>query len=303
MIKQNILNKVFFQIVILISVTLISYSTMAQDSNRILLWPQGAPGARGNDPNLDMPAITIYSPSDLIDNSTAVIICPGGGYHELAIDHEGHDIAKWLNTMGITGIILEYRMSEGGYSHPIPLMDAQRAIKTVRYRAIELDVDPSHIGIMGFSAGGHLASTAGTHYDNGNPEAEDPIEKLSSRPDFMILCYPVIAFGESYTHMGSQLNLIGDQPSEELIRSLSNEKQVTEDTPPVFLFHTDEDTNVPPMNSIVFYCALRKVNVPAEMHIYRKGPHGLGLAQYIVGTEDWPEACEQWLRGLGLLNN
>lgn len=264
------------------------------------LWPNGAPGATGNGPD-DVPAITIYLPEK--GNGTAVVICPGGGYDHLAMGHEGKVIAEWLNDMGIIGVVLEYRMAKGGYGHPVPLMDVQRAIRTVRSRAKELQVDPARIGIMGFSAGGHLASTAGTRFDQGDPNAEDPIERVGCRPDFMILCYPVIAFGEPYTHVGSQRNLIGSEPSEELIRSLSNEKQVTGDTPTTFLFHTDEDTAVPAENSLMFYQALRKSGVPAELHIYQTGRHGIGLAQKIEGTSAWPEECREWMKGLGLLGN
>ena len=264
---------------------------------REALWPDGAPEAQGSDPEKDVPAITIYKPEE--GNGAAVIICPGGGYGRLAMGHEGREIAEWLNGMGVTGIVLEYRMSKGGYRHPVPLMDAQRAIRTIRSRADALQLDPARIGIMGFSAGGHLASTAGTHFDPGNPDAEDPVDRFSSRPDFMILCYAVIAFGEPYTHKGSQRNLIGEDPPEELIRHLSNEKQVTGDTPPAFLFHTDEDTAVPPENSVMFYLALRKAGVPAELQIYRKGRHGIGLARDIEGTSAWPEACRKWLEGMG----
>lgn len=302
MIKQGRLTRSSISFIVLGFILLISRPAIAAERQRELLWPEGAPGAKGDDPAKDQPAITIYSPSKDAMNGTTVIICPGGGYGGLAMGHEGYDIAQWLNTIGITGVVLEYRMSRGGYSHPIPLQDAQRALRTVRFRAKELTLDPTRIGILGFSAGGHLASTAGTHFDAGNPNAEDAIERVSCRPDFMILCYPVIAFGEPHTHKGSQRNLIGSTPPDELIYSLSNEKQVTKDTPPTFLFHTDEDPAVPPENSVAFYLALRKEKVPAELHIYRKGRHGLGLAQSITGTADWPNACNQWLQGQGLLN-
>ena len=266
---------------------------------RVALWPDGAPLARGTDPEKDVPAITIYRPER--GNGTAVVVCPGGGYGHLAMGHEGKDIAEWYNTMGVTAVVLEYRMGKGGYRHPVPLMDAQRAIRTVRFRAEELMLDPERIGIMGFSAGGHLASTAGTHFDPGNPEADDPIDRMGSRPDFMILCYPVIAFDEPYTHTGSQHNLIGEDAPAELIEHLSNEKQVTGDTPPTFLFHTDEDTAVPSENSVMFYLALRRAGVPAELHVYQKGGHGVGLGKDIPGTSAWPEAGKKWLDGMGLL--
>ncbi len=268
---------------------------------RELLWPDGAPGAKADGHN-DQPAITIYrAPADT-NIGTAVVICPGGGYGHLAMGHEGTDIAKWFNAMGVTAFVLEYRMSKGGYRHPIPLHDAQRAIRTVRSRANELHIAPDRIGIIGFSAGGHLASTAGTHFDSGDASAADQIDRLGCRPDFMILCYPVIAFGESFTHKGSQRNLIGKDASPELIESLSNEKQVTQETPPTFLFHTDADSGVQSENSVAFYLALRKAKVPAELHIFEKGRHGVGLARNIPATRQWPTACKNWLKARGLLD-
>ena len=301
MIKYDGFSKVRTQLIVLSCALLIPLLAMAEEPQRELLWPLGAPGATGDDPKKDKPAITIYSPSKDTLNGTAIVICPGGGYGHLAVESEGYDIAKWLNALGITGVVLEYRMQAGGYSHPIPLQDAQRAIRAVRSRAEELHLNPSRIGIMGFSAGGHLASTAGTHFDQGNPEEKDPVDNVGCRPDFMILCYPVVAFGEPYTHTGSQHNLIGTHASEELMKSLSNEKQVTKDTPPTFLFHTDEDQAVPAENSVAFYLALRKAKVPAELHVYKTGRHGLNLARNVPGTSDWPRACEQWLRGQGLI--
>jgi acetyl esterase/lipase len=265
-----------------------------------LLWPSGAPGAKGDAP-ADKPTLTIYLPEPSQANGTAVVICPGGGYGHVAIDHEGHAIAQWFNSLGVAGFIVDYRHRKKGYGHPAPMQDAQRAVRTVRARAAVWKVDPGRIGIMGFSAGGHLASTVGTHFDKGNPGAEDPIERVGCRPDFMILCYPVIMFGESAAHKGSQKNLLGDNPEPELVRSLSNEKQVTTQTPPTFLFHTDEDKGVPPENSVEFYLALRRAKVPAELHIYRSGRHGLGLAAGVPGTSTWPKCCEEWLRGQGLL--
>lgn len=194
-------------------------------------------------------------------------------------------------------------MSGTGYKHPAPLQDAQRAIRTIRSRAKELGVDANQIGIIGFSAGGHLAATAGTHFDNGDPDSDDPIERMSSRPDFMVLCYPVIALGEPFTHQDSQWNLIGKEAPPEIVRSLSAEKQVTPETPPTFLFHTDEDRGVPAENSLEFYRALRLAKVPAELHIYQKGGHGVGLAKGVPGTSAWPEAVHNWLNAQGFLKN
>lgn len=281
---------------------LLMMTSVLFSNERELLWPDGAPSATGAGVDHE-PAITIYSPKEETRTGTAIIICPGGGYGNLAMGHEGKDIAEWLNGLGITGIVFEYRMSRGGYKHPIPLQDAQRAIREIRSRAKSLGIHSDKIGILGFSAGGHLASSTGTHFDGGNADAADPIERFSSRPDFMILCYPVIAFGESFSHSGSQRNLLGKDASPELLQSMSSEKQVSAETPPTFLFHTDEDTSVPPENSVVFYQALRKAGVPAELHIYKEGGHGLGMAKLIPGTSDWPKTCEAWLRSQSWLES
>jgi acetyl esterase/lipase len=272
----------------------------AAEPAKELLWPAGAPGAKGDQP-ADKPTLTVCLPEPGKANGAAVVICPGGGYGGLALGHEGQTIAAWLNSFGAAGFVLEYRHRGRGYGHPAPLQDAQRAIRTVRARAAEWHVDPAKIGIMGFSAGGHLASTAGTHFDPGNPCAADAIERVSCRPDFMILCYAVIALDEPYTHFGSQYNLVGKDAPKELVRSLSSEKQVTRQTPPTFLFQTDEDSGVPAENSIYFYLALRRAGVPAELHVFRRGPHGVGLAANVPGTSAWPACCEVWLRGQGLL--
>jgi acetyl esterase/lipase len=266
-----------------------------------LLWPNGAPGAKGDKP-ADKPTLIVYLPEPEKANGTAVVICPGGGYGGLAMDHEGHQIARWFNSLGVAGIILDYRHRGKGYGHPAPLDDAQRAIRTVRAKADAWKILPDRIGIMGFSAGGHLASTAGTHFDAGKADDADPIQRVSSRPDFLILCYAVIAFDEPYTHRGSQHNLLGKDADPELVKSLSNEKQVTKDTPPAFLFHTDEDRGVPPDNSVMFYLACRRAGVPAELHVFLKGNHGLGLAGKTPGTSEWPTCCEAWLRSRGLLS-
>ena len=264
-----------------------------------LLWPQGAPGALGSE-EVDRPALTPYLPAANA-NGTAVVVCPGGGYSGLAMDHEGDQVARWLNSMGVAAFVLKYRLGPR-YHHPIELQDAQRAIRMVRARAHEWHVAPDRIGIMGFSAGGHLASTAGTHFDKGNAGALDTIERQSSRPDFLILCYAVISFTTEYTHRGSLRNLLGDNPDPKLVESLSNEKQVTAETPPTFLFHTNADRGVPAENSVLFYLALRKAGVPAEMHIYERGPHGVGLASYDEALRSWPERLAGWMRVRGLLS-
>lgn len=287
----------------LATVTLISVvhtGSVTAEPNTILLWPQGAPGALGKEAD-DTPTLIAYKVANESNTRTAIVVCPGGGYGGLAMDHEGHAIARWLNEHGVSAFICDYRHRGKGYGHPAPLQDVQQAIRTVRANSKEWNIAADQIGVLGFSAGGHLASTAATHFDSGKEKSEDPIGRVSSRPDFAILCYPVIAFDEDFTHRGSQRNLLGDSPPKALVVSLSNEKVVSEDTPPTFLFHTNEDKGVPPENSIAFYLALRKANVPAELHVYEKGRHGLGLAKGTVGTEQWSDACIGWLRNRGLI--
>jgi acetyl esterase/lipase len=272
----------------------------ADDKPRVeLLWPKGAPGAVG-ETDADKPSITVYLPPADKANGTAVVVCPGGGYGALALGHEGKDPAEFLNKLGITAFVLQYRIAPR-YHHPAPLQDAQRALRTVRSRATEWNVDPKKIGIWGFSAGGHLASTAATHFDDGKADAEDPIEKVSCRPDFAILCYPVITFEDPYCHKGSRENLIGKNPDPKLLESLCNDKQVTDKTPPTFLFHTNQDAGVLPENSILFYMALRKAKVPAELHIYEEGKHGVGLAANDPILSSWPDRLAAWLKVRGIV--
>ena len=265
-----------------------------------MLYPGAAPGALG-DEDRDKPTLTLWPADSSKAVGTAVVVCPGGGYGALAMDHEGNQIAEYLNGLGISAFVLKYRLGPR-YHHPAPLNDAQRAIRTVRSRAQEFGVAADRIGIWGFSAGGHLASTAGTHFDSGKPDSPDPVERVSSRPDFMVLAYPVISFTTDYVHKGSRRNLLGENPDEALMKLLSNELQVTPQSPPTFLFHTDEDTGVPPENSVLFYLALRKAKVPAEMHIYQKGRHGVGLAQADPVLSSWPARLTDWFRIRGLLN-
>jgi acetyl esterase/lipase len=266
-----------------------------------LLWPDGAPGAKGTGDG-DKPSLTTYLPDKEKANGAAVVIFPGGGYGHLAMDHEGHQIAEWLNSIGVAGFIVKYRHhnSGAGYGHPAPIQDAQRAIRTVRSRAKQWGVDPGRIGIIGFSAGGHLASTAGTHFNTRYSEPIDEIDRCSARPDIMILMYPVISFTEWYTHKGSRANLLGKDPDEDLVENFSNEKKVTSDTPPTFLVHADDDKVVPPENSVAFYLALRKAKVPAEMHIYEKGGHGFGPGAGKGSCSSWMVRCADWMKGRGL---
>ena len=265
-----------------------------------LLWPDGALGAVGQE-IADQPSLTIYQPASDKRNGTAVVVCPGGGYGHLAVGHEGHDLGEWFKARGVTAFILQYRIAPR-YHHPAPLADAQRAIRLVRALASEWKLDPKKIGIMGFSAGGHLASTAGTHFDAGKPDAKDPIDRVSCRPDFLILCYPVVSFTTEYTHVGSRNNLLGKDADAKLMEQFSNEKQVTAETPPTFLFHTDKDTGVPPENSVLFYLALRKAKVPAELHIYENGVHGVGLAKNDPILATWSDRLADWMKGRGLLS-
>lgn len=266
-----------------------------------LLWLDGAPGAKGNDDG-DKPSLTIYLPDKEKATGAAVVIFPGGGYGHLAMDHEGHQIAEWLNSIGVAGFIVKYRHrnSGAGYGHPAPIQDAQRAIRMVRSRAKQWGIDPGRIGIIGFSAGGHLASTAGTHFNTRYSKPIDEIDRCSARPDFMILMYPVISFTELYTHKGSMINLLGKNPDKDLMESFSNEKQVTPETPPTFLVHADDDKVVPPENSVAFYLALRKAKIPAEMHIYEKGGHGFGPGVGKGSCSSWMARCADWMKGHGL---
>jgi acetyl esterase/lipase len=275
----------------------------------ITLWPGGAPGALGTDPDRDVPRLTVWLPKSETATGAAVVVCPGGGYGGLALDHEGKQVAEWLNSLGVAAFVLRYRLGPQ-YHHPAMLQDAGRAIRTVRARAQTCKLDPKRIAILGFSAGGHLASTAGTHFDPGKADAEDPVERVSSRPDRMILVYPVIELEPPYGHSGSRRNLLGENPPPDLVRSLCNETQVTKDTPPTFLAHTDEDTGVPPENSLLFAMALRKAKVPVELHLFEKGPHGLGLGKGPrpvangpdFAFQEWPRLCALWLKGQGFLS-
>jgi acetyl esterase/lipase len=274
-------------------------STRAEEQRVVLLWLDGAPGAVGGEPQ-DQPSLTVYLPTSSKPGATAVVVCPGGGYGHLAVDHEGKQIARWLNDHGAAAFVLKYRLGPR-YHHPAPLEDAQRAIRLVRTNATKWNIDPHRVGIWGFSAGGHLASTAGTHFDGGKTDAADPIDRESCRPDFMILCYPVISLKPPYTHGGSLHNLLGKDPDPALVKSLSNESQVTSRTPPTFLMHTSTDKAVPPENSVQFYLALQKAGVPAELHIYQNGPHGVGLAQRDKVLSTWPDLLAAWMTSHGWL--
>ncbi|MBN1479321.1 alpha/beta hydrolase [candidate division KSB1 bacterium] len=260
------------------------------------LWPAGAP--LGEEATADDPELTVYVPEH--PNGAAVVIFPGGGYWGLAMDHEGHQVAQWLNSFGVAGIIVSYRRGPGA-SHPVPLLDAQHSIRTVRHYAEEWKINPSRIGVLGFSAGGHLASSTGVHFDAGEIDSDDPIKRQSCRPDFMVLVYPVITMTQDYMHKGSRNNLIGEFPDPELAKKMSSESQVTAETPPTFLILSDADTAVPAENSVTFYLALRRAGVPAEMHIFEKGRHGFGLGQLDAILHDWMDLCQQWMQQRGII--
>lgn len=283
------------------AVTLCPGKVLTIDEVVLPLWSGPAPGALG-DKDTDIPTLTVYLPDPSRRTGAAVVICPGGGYNHLAFDHEGIVIAQRLQEKGIAAFILKYRLPANGYRHPIPLLDAQRAIRLVRSKAAQWNIDPDRIGIMGFSAGGHLASTAGTHFHKPakiENQQTDQIDAASCRPDFMVLIYPVISMKDGITHQGSKDNLLGKHPSKKMVDYLSNEKQITKDTPPTFLVHADDDTSVPPENSIRFYEGLRKAGVPAEMHIYLKGGHGFGTRPSAGPASHWLEQCFLWMRQAG----
>jgi acetyl esterase/lipase len=271
------------------------------------LWPGKAPLAVG-DTATDKPELTVYRPEK--PNGTAVVVCPGGGYGGLAMDHEGKQVGEFFSKLGVTAFVLKYRTANKERPGPLleaPLLDAQRAIRTVRAKAKDYDLDPKRIGIMGFSAGGHLASTATTHFDTGKTEGDD-IDKTSCRPDFAILAYPVITMEDGVTHGGSKRNLLGEKPDARLVELYSNEKQVTKETPPVFIFQTSADTAVVAENAVRFYLACKKAGVPVEMHIYEKGRHGVGLGRdpkWTGGEKSvatWPDRLTDWMKARALLD-
>ncbi len=294
--------KLFCFAFLIIFNSLVAMVAVAQPTNAFPLWPDGAPGAKGTDPK-DIPTLTPYLAKE--PNGAAMVICPGGGYGGLA-DHEGKDYALLLADHGITSFVLKYRLGSAGYRHPIMLQDVSRAVRLVRAKAAEWKLDGLRVGLMGSSAGGHLASTLLTHFDAGKPDSADPIEQQSSRPTLGILCYPVITMGEK-THAGSKKNLLGENPSADLVKELSNELHVTKDTPPCFLFHTVADPHVPVENSLMFADALRKAQVPFSLQVYENGGHGIGLgfrpyAKYERGEgklHPWTDNCIFWLKEHG----
>jgi acetyl esterase/lipase len=260
------------------------------------LWPDGSvPGALGME-DADKPSITVYPPAGP-NNGAAIVVCPGGGYGTLA-SHEGEPVARWVNEGGATAIVLKYRLGPR-YKHPAMLNDVARAIRTVRQRAGEWRIDPKRIGVLGFSAGGHLASTASTHFDAGNPSAADPIERQSSRPDVSILIYPVISLEQPWAHAGSRRNLLGEFPDPALVAKFSNERAVTRDTPPTFLVHSTDDKVVPIQHSLNYALALTNAGVPFGMQVYSHGAHGYGMGKDDPVLTAWPRECAAWLKQRG----
>jgi len=276
-------------------------STTAADVPKAeLLWPKGAPGALGKDAQ-DAPTIQVFlPPSGTPKTASGVVVLPGGGYWTVAIEHEGYQVARFLNTLGMAAFVVNYRHSPR-YQHPAPINDAQRALRLVRYRATQYNLSSDRIGVMGFSAGGHLAATASTRFDPGQASAADPIDRVSCRPDFTILGYPVISFVAPYSHTGSAEGLLGKNPDPRMLEELSADKRVTHLSPPAFLFHTGEDNGVPAENSISYFAALRVFHIPAELHIYEKGPHGVGLAPNDPILSSWSGRLSDWLKTRGLL--
>ncbi len=298
----------------LVCCLIIQFITIAQDIT-LPLWPAGkVPNFQKTEEReirdtseiiriskVQFPDIAVYLPSKRNASGQAVVICPGGGYGILAYDWEGTDVARWLSSKGIAAIVLKYRLPNSKSNivpNLSPLMDAKRAIRMVRYNAAKWNIKKNEIGVMGFSAGGHLASTLGTHFDDGDAASKDSIEQISSRPDFMVLVYPVISMTKNIMHTGSRNNLISSTPPDDLANLYSNELQVTKQTPATFLIHAADDKAVPVENSLLFFQALKDNNVPVEMHIYPTGGHGFGLAIGKGYLETWTDRCIDWLRGL-----
>jgi acetyl esterase/lipase len=279
-------------------------STPGADPRTVPLWTGVVPETVG-DSEANQPSITVYLPPEDKAIGTAVVVCPGGGYGFLALDHEGKQVAEWLNARGVAAFVLRYRIvvqnKRPAPLHPAPLLDVQRALRTVRAKAAEYHVKPDRVGVWGFSAGGHLASSAATHFDTGKTNAEDPIDRVSCRPNFAILAYPVVSMDPGIAHGGTRKNLLGNNPDPALVELMSNDKQVTKETPPTFIFHTDDDTAVPVANCLLYYLACKKHGVSVEMHSYAHGTHGVGLALKDPVLRTWPERLEAWMTSLGLL--
>jgi acetyl esterase/lipase len=288
----------------LLSALMLSAATLCHAApTEFALWPEGVPGAKdigaekvdgGHNSNVSQPTLTVFPAAVDRPSGTAVIIAPGGGYVRLSTNREGEQYAQWLSSLGVTAFVLKYRMIEFG--HPAPLQDVLRAVRLVRSQAAHYKIDPNRIGVMGSSAGGHLAASAGTLFDHAHGKTGAALDAVSARPDFLVLMYPVISLDSPATHQGSRNALLGKNPSAELVQLMSVEKQVTPRTPPTLLIHTQEDTAVPVENAILFYQALTKNKVPAEMYLFEKGSHGMGMRAGLGTSSDWPKRAEEWLR-------
>lgn len=285
--------------------------------NMVPIWPEGIPCENSLEMEVEEderigrriskvhePALEVYLPDEGVSNGTGVVICPGGGYTILAWDWEGVEMAKWFNSLGIAAFVLQYRLPRWETDEckdKVALMDGKRAMRFVRSKAEEWKLDPDKIGIMGFSAGGHLASSVSTHFDMGNAESEIAIEALSDRPDFSILMYPVVTMDTAYAHLGSRKNLLGDVPTKDRATYYSNEAQITDQTPPAILIHANDDKGVVPENSIKYYLGLRAHGIPAALHIFESGGHGFSFAEDKGTVAKWPELCEGWLKEMNFL--
>jgi acetyl esterase/lipase len=300
-----------FVIILLISA---SHSATADAPKEMLLWPPEHPANQGDEPRTvdspewtervtKSPMLTPFLPEPGKGSGAAIVICPGGGYSGLAMQKEGLDTAKWFQSQGVAAIVLRYRCGGGKNQQPVPLEDAHRAIRTVRARANEWGVDPQRVGILGYSAGGHLASTAATMFDEGQPDAADPIERQSCRPDFAVLIYPVISMEDSVTHSGSRKNLLGENPDKKLVEHWSTYRQVSDKTPPTFLVHASDDKAVPVKNALLFYQALVDHGVPAELHVFEEGGHGFGMLRGERPADHWPEQLTPWLQKHGVIHS
>lgn len=298
-------------VLLLTSVSITFAQATAPSAPQVIpIWPEGVPGAIANAKpeieeeggrisNVQVPTLTAYPAAAGLANGTAVVVCPGGGYVRLAFEHEGDAVAKWLNSLGVSAFVLKYRLKE--YGHPAPLRDVLRAIRLVRSQAATWKIEPSRIGVIGFSAGGHLASSAATLFDAPEGRTGAALDGVSARPDFAILVYPVISLKPPYYHSGSKVNLVGERAPADLVDHLCTDVQVTKDTSPTFLVHGGTDATVPVENSVLFYSALRRAGVPAEMHLYQEGPHGIGLRPGYGPMSEWPARCAEWMKQRGLL--
>ncbi|WPJ96930.1 alpha/beta hydrolase [Coraliomargarita algicola] len=282
----------YYRLRLIASCLMMSLSLTAQT---IELWPEGALNTEGMAED-DVPTLELTFPAEGTANGAAVVICPGGSYRHLVMGHEGRSIAQWFNSIGVTAAVLKYRIPAEGHPHPAPMEDVQRALQIMRSNSENWDLDPSKVGVLGCSAGGHLASTAATHFIDADPTTADPVARVSSRPDFLVLLYPVISMQRAITHSLSRQNLIGKNPSSEFVDLLSNELQVDSETPPTFIVAADNDTAVKAENSVRFYLALRQANVPAELHLYKEGGHGFGFRkQRTLPVHHWPDLLQDWL--------